>query len=331
MKNRLALFFARLGMGVLALALPSAAQFTDTLWHDLFGGTGPKDNTAFDQHFLAHSTNWSVRYPKTDSAEIYATNTITNNTFLIYKYMMKDLEFEVTERLPTAGKNSGVQFRSTCYTTSDAPPCGSEFRVCGPQADLGNTHDGELFAECGNALVNVSTPSAPTTAPNFINNTSTACRQNRKDFPAWTTIRMRVVGSKVIGYLNDTKCYEYTITNSAWLEAGIFGLQYHTGGGTVEFKSVRLKNLATPVSVKPSPKQSLIRSEIQSLPHGLLYTIPTTGRFHIEVRNIEGEVVRFIRGMGPVSQQHLELGKQGVYSVKTESASGTSLNKIYAY
>jgi hypothetical protein len=304
--------------GVAALAVSCLAQ-TDTSWKSAFNG---KDFTGWHDH----TSNWTVRYANTDSAEIYGSGNTTFNTFLIYKEPLLDFEFESAVRMPFNGSNSGIQVRSSCLTAGDTPPCGAQRAVCGPQADLGNTHHGEFYGECTGPIVNVNSTNGP-----GVTTTISACRQTMKNPPAWNMVRMRVVGNKVIGWLNEAKCYEYTITNSDWLRNSIFALQFHKPSYSVEFKSLRIKNLATTTAARGGKAPTSARHDLRTGRGTLQFSIAEAGPFSVRVTDVGGKVIASVRGVGPLSGQALALPSSGLYLVGTRSLQGESMRKIYVH
>jgi hypothetical protein len=322
MKTHLVLGFS------LGLAASASAQFSDTLWHDIWGGTGPKD-ADLTKNWSGLSSIWTVRYANTDTAEIYGNGTppTSAHTFLLYKTMLLDFEVEAMQRLPGTTTNSGIQMRSVCASNSDAFPCGATYTVYGPQADVGATHNGELYNEQVGPLVNVNT--TPATGPNYVSSV-TACRQTQKPYPQWNVTRARVEGNKITGYLNGSKCYEYTIgaTQTSWLKAGIFGLQYHGTGGTVEFRSIRLKLL----NLEPSaarPSRHLAKGMRADGSRGAFtFSIGEAGRYDVTVEDVSGRVAKRIAGTGPVPGSRVSMPSPGLYWVRMRTSAGESVRKI---
>ncbi len=323
MKKYLAFAFA------LTCAASAFGQFNDTLWHDLWGGTGQKD-ADLTKSWRGLPSIWTVRYANTDTAEIYGNGTppTSAHTFLIYKSLLLDFEVEAMQRLPGTTTNSGIQMRSVCSTPGDAIPCGATYTVYGPQADVGATHNGELFNEQVGPLVNVNT--TPATGTNYISSV-TACRQSQKAYPQWNLTRARVVGNKIVGYLNDVKCYEYTIgpTQTDWLKAGIFALQYHGTGGTVEYRSIRMKSLNVSVPVAPVSPAAADNLEVQGGRQSFSFGIRSPGNYTVTVADITGHSVKRITGAGPVAAKTVSLAMPGLYWVRITSAGAVSMKKIY--
>jgi hypothetical protein len=316
--------------GVSILSVGIAFGQNDTLWHDIWGGTGQKD-ADLTKKWAGLSSIWTVRYANSDSAQIYGNGTFSGHTFLIYKTLLLDFEVETTQRLPGTTTNSGLQLRSTCATPGDSIPCGTSFTVYGPQADVGATHNGELYNEGTGPLVNVNT--TPATGSNYTSSV-TACRQTQKAYPQWNVTRARVLGNKITGYLNDSKCYEFTIgaTQGDWLKAGIFALQYHGTGGTVEYKSIKMKQLNIPVGISErtplTPEKTILTSTGQ---RNIAYTTNTIGPFTVVVQNLQGKVVSIKRGSGPKVNLNLEVPAFGLYLVRVSTQHTNTTTKIYAY
>lgn len=323
MKSSLVLGFS------LTLAASASAQFTDTLWHDVWGGSGQKD-ADLTKNWSGLPSIWTVRYANTDTAEIYGNGTppTSAHTFLLYKTMLLDFEVEATQRLPGTTTNSGIQMRSVCASSADAFPCGATYTVYGPQADVGATHNGELYNEQVGPLVNVNT--SPATGPNYVSSV-TACRQTQKAYPQWNVTRARVQGNKITGYLNDTKCYEYTIGSSQtdWLKAGIFGMQYHGTGGTVEYRSIRLKLLNIPTSAKALPSAAGDRMKAEGGRLSIAFSVRVPGKYTLTVAVLDGRSVVKVEGTGPVSAQRIPIARPGLYWVRIRSAAGESVRKIF--
>lgn len=314
---------------VAALAFTGIAQ-TDTSWKSAFNG---KDFTGWHDH----AANWTIRYANTDSAEIYGSGNTTFNTFLIYKEPLIDFEVESAVRMPFNGSNSGIQIRSSCLTAGDTPPCGAQRAVCGPQADLGNTHHGEFYGECTGPIVNVNSANGAGVITSIA-----ACRQTMKNPPAWNLVRMRVVGNKVIGWLNDAKCYEYTITNSDWLRNSIFALQFHKPSYSVEFKSLRVKNLAVSTAVHgrggdaggaitDGASAPGVRLDLRAGRGSLRFSVLEPGPFLLKVTDVAGKAVADVRGIGPLSGRTLSLPASGLYLVDARSRQGMTRRKVYAH
>ena len=314
----------------LTLAASASAQFNDTLWHDIWGGTGQKD-ADLTKNWAGLSSIWTVRYANTDTAEIYGNGTppTSAHTFLLYKTMLLDFEVEAMQRLPGTTTNSGVQMRSVCASSADAFPCGATYTVYGPQADVGATHNGELYNEQVGPLVNVNT--TPATGDNYVSSV-TACRQTQKPYPQWNVTRARVQGNKITGYLNDAKCYEYTIGSSQtdWLKAGIFGLQYHGAGGTVEYRSLRLKLLKIPATSDVHRSNAPgDRLKEEGGRRAFAFAIGAPGGYTVTVADLRGRVAKRLAGIGPVPEGRIEIGTPGLYWVRIRSAAGESVRKIF--
>lgn len=314
----------------LTFAASAFGQFNDTLWHDVWGGTGQKD-ADLAKNWSGLPSIWTVRYANTDTAEIYGNGTppTSAHTFLIYKTLLLDFEVEAKQRLPGTTTNSGLQMRSVCSTPGDAIPCGATYTVYGPQADVGATHNGELYNEQVGPLINVNT--TPATGSNYVSSV-TKCRQAQKTYPSWNLTRARVEGNKITGYLNDVKCYEYTIgpTQTDWLKAGIFALQYHGTGGTVEYRSIRLKLLNVPVTAVHPPKAAGAYVKAEGGRQSISFGLRAPGRYSVTVASITGRVVKRLTGTGPVAQGRIPLPKPGLYWVHIRSSAGASVEKIYA-
>jgi hypothetical protein len=323
MKNSLVLILS------VTLAASASAQYSDTLWHDIWGGTGQKD-ADLTKNWSGLPSIWTVRYANTDTAEIYGNGTppTSAHTFLLYKTMLLDFEVETAQRLPGTTTNSGIQMRSVCASTGDAFPCGATYTVYGPQADVGATHNGELYNEQVGPLVNVNT--TPATGPNYVSSV-TACRQTQKPYPQWNITRARVEGNKITGYLNGSKCYEYTIgaTQTSWLKAGIFGLQYHGTGGTVEFRSIRLKllNIPTKAMYRAHVAGDRLRGGIGG--RVINFAVGAPGKYSLTVADLNGRTAKRRAGIGPVREGRIAMEKPGMYWVRIQSAAGESLRKIF--
>jgi hypothetical protein len=312
----------------LTLAVSASAQSTDTSWHDLWGGKGQKD-ADLTKNWAGLPSIWTVRYANTDTAEIYGNGTppTSAHTFLIYKTLLLDFEVEAVQRLPGTTTNSGIQMRSACANPGDAIPCGATYTVYGPQADIGATHNGELYLEQVGPLVNVNT--TPATGPNYVSSV-TACRQTQKAYPQWNVTRARVQGNKITGYLNDAKCYEYTIGSSQtdWLKAGIFALQYHGTGGTVEYRSIRLKLLTAPTSAALPPKPAGERLNVEGGRGAFTFAFGAAGEYALTVEDVSGRVARRLSGIGPVPERRISLPMSGLYWVRMRTSAGESVRKI---
>lgn len=323
MKTFLALGFS------LTLAASASAQYSDTLWHDIWGGTGQKD-ADLTKNWSGLPSIWTVRYANTDTAEIYGNGTppTSAHTFLLYKTMLLDFEVEAMQRLPGTTTNSGIQMRSVCASNADAFPCGATYTVYGPQADVGATHNGELYNEQVGPLVNVNT--SPATGPNYVSSV-TACRQTQKPYPQWNVTRARVEGNKITGYLNGSKCYEYTIgaTQTSWLKAGIFGLQYHGTGGTVEFRSIRLKLINIPTTAMNRAYVAGDRLEADIGRRAFNFAVRAPGKYTLTVADPSGRVAKRLEGIGPVGEGRVAMEKPGLYWVRIRSAAGETLRKIF--
>src|SRR6185369_7157007 len=303
MKSSLVLGFS------LTLAASASAQFSDTLWHDLWGGTGQKD-ADLTKNWSGLPSIWTVRYANTDTAEIYGNGTppTSAHTFLLYKTLLLDFEVEATQRLPGTTTNSGIQMRSVCANPGDAFPCGATYTVYGPQADVGATHNGELYNEQVGPLINVNT--TPATGSNYVSSV-TACRQTQKAYPQWNLTRARVQGNKITGYLNGTKCYEYTIGSSQtdWLKAGIFGLQYHGTGGTVEYRSIRLKLLTSPPSAARPPEPGGVRLQAEGGRGYITFAVEAPGKYTLTVADLFGRTIGKFDGTGPDSMGRIPISR----------------------
>jgi hypothetical protein len=315
----------------LTFAASAFAQSNDTLWHDIWGGTGPKD-ADLTKSWSGLTSIWTVRYPNTDSAEIYGNGSppTSAHTFLLYKTPLLDFEVEAMQRLPGSTTNSGLQMRSVCANPGDAFPCGATYTVYGPQADVGATHNGELYNEQVGPLVNVNT--TPAVGNNYVSSV-TACRQTQKPFPQWNLTRARVQGNKITGYLNDTKCYEYTIgaSQTDWLKAGYFGMQYHGAGGTVEYRTIRLKLLSAPTSASaaPSPMAAGFRLKAEGGRRTFTFAVDAPGNYTLTVADLSGRVAKRLAGIGPVPEGRIAMEKPGVYWVRIRSSVGESMRKIF--
>lgn len=312
----------------LTLAASASAQFADTLWHDIWGGSGQKD-ADLTKNWYGLKSIWTVRYANTDTAEIYGNGTppTSAHTFLLYKTPLLDFEVEAVQRLPGTTTNSGIQMRSVCANPGDDIPCGATYTVYGPQADIGATHNGELYNEQVGPIVNVNT--APAVGTNYVSSV-TACRQTQKAYPKWNVTRARVQGNKITGYLNDAKCYEYTIgpSQTDWLKAGIFALQYHGTGGTVEFRSLRLKLLTLPTSAAHPAQAAAFRLMAEGARRSMVYDVGVPGKYTLTVADLNGRMAGKIEGRGPVMGERLPMPRPGLYWVRIRSSAGESIRKI---
>ena len=334
-------------------ALPIDTVFNDTLWHWVFS-----DST--DAHKPTRSTdlgawlpqftggNFSVRYPNTDSVEITTDGTTPKgaaNAFLTYPYKLVNFSAEVQLRMPaTSGTNSGLQWRSWCFTNT--PPafsgtddlstnCGSTHRVCGPQMDMGQTYDGDMYNTCTGVMLNSGSGVGSNTYGTALVANSTGCRTTIKTTPAFNKLRIRVRNDTAATYLNDSLCNRIVLTAAGITAAttkGIFAWQYETAV-RVEWKNVKVKNLDVPTS--SAIREMGMSREPSHFLHGgnaaLSFSILESGAYSVKITELNGKTVKEIQGMGPVSNQNVSLGRAGIFIVKMTSPHQTSLKRVTAF
>jgi serine/threonine protein kinase/WD40 repeat protein len=149
---------------------------------------------------------------------------LKSNTVLCSDKNYRDFELRFDAILDGAsrkdGPNSGIQFRSTLLDRTD-------YKVGGPQLDIGGQFWGGLWGENTNGL---------------IFQPDSALIDRIVDANNWNSYRLRVEGARVTIHINDTLIVSREIPGMP--EEGLIGFQLHRGKVmSVRFRNVRIKEL----------------------------------------------------------------------------------------
>ncbi|MEO6096487.1 MAG: family 16 glycoside hydrolase [Fibrobacteria bacterium] len=321
--------------GALAFANVSFAQwdpeFMDGKFHPIWN---KKDFT----NWKAHSSNWGIGFPGTDSATIELDGKARPSgggmTHLIYgKKITGNMEARVVARMPTtSGANTGFQWRSRCRKadgTLDNACGGSPWEVCGPQSDMGASYSGDIYNGCTGFYITSSTQNAP---PKKINNLA-ACRAstNLKTVAVWNEYGVRIHNDTAWTSINGINCTRLLLEQASEKSAttqGLISLQYESAM-KVEFKTVELRNLdvvPNGLSTRPVASAFAVRGGVGSVS----FAVPEAGKYSVRIADMRGKVVKTHSGTGPVAQANLPLGASGMYLAEIRSPSGAFTTKFIA-
>ena len=336
MKTKTSLSLATFGLLLMATsgfsAIPDSIWKNDTLYHDLWNRTNLDTNT-----FWPHTGNWGVANAGTDSAMI-TTDGLAHSgdpgwTNLVWKFQadptQANIELRFTYRMTTSPSgNTGFNMRGFCGSGTLANLCGGPsqgYRVFGPQMDLGPTYTGNVYNSGNTTLA---------TAP-------AACHLNTTNFMDLSykisndTIYMSYFPNGFANPSTKIACTTYKLTNANHVAAtspGLIALQYETVKAS-QFKNIKIRNLdgvGGGTSAINGAGKSL-SSRVKGGMRTVEFSIPTTGRYSVQISDLRGLVVRSVSGMGPVNNQVLALGRAGIYFVRVFSPGETSTKKVFAY
>jgi hypothetical protein len=207
--------YVMLGAGVvagLALWLAAPAPGADTDTSAFFNGKNLDGWEGLLQY-------WSVK----DGALVgYTPEDPGHNTFLCSKKKYKDFELKFQIRLKDGIGNSGVQIRSEI---SDP----KQFRVRGPQCDIGQQYWGSLYGEDFGGMMKASPPELVKKV------------LKEKDFNDYY---IKCIGKHVTIKLNGETTVDDDFPKMP--EEGIIAWQLHAGFKSMEvtFKDIEFKNLS---------------------------------------------------------------------------------------
>ncbi|MEO6097640.1 MAG: family 16 glycoside hydrolase [Fibrobacteria bacterium] len=320
--------------GVLSFANAGFAQwdpeFMDGQFHPIW-------NKKDFSNWKAHSSNWGIGFPGTDSATIELDGKSRPSgggmTHLIYgRKITGNMEARVVMRMPTTGgANTGFQWRSRCRKadgTLDNACGGSPWEVCGPQSDMGASYSGDIFNGCKGFYITSGTANAP---PKKVNNLGT-CRAstNLKSVADWNEYGVRIFNDTAwtsINGVNCTKLYLEDPTEKSATTPGLISLQYESVM-KIEFKTVELKCLGcvTGLSTRPVASAFAVRGGVGSVS----FAVPVAGKYSVRIADMRGKVMKTHSGTGPVAQTNLPLGTAGLFLAEIRSANGSFTSKFVA-
>ena len=166
---------------------------------------------------------------------------LSSNTVIFQDKDYRDFELRFEAMLAGSsrkdGPNSGIQFRSNVLNRT-------EFKVGGPQFDIGGRFWGGLWGENTTGLM--FQPSG-----SLIDRTI--------DRRGWNRYRLRVEGDRVSAHINDEQIFDRDFPGMP--EKGIVGFQLHRGKVmSVRFRNVRIKELSSHHRDKQSSADSATSS-----------------------------------------------------------------------
>ena len=326
-------------MGMVLGIAPAFSQIPDSIWRT-------NDTGYFDMWnkrnldttvFWAHSNNWSVANPGTDSAKIttdgLAPNGITsgNWTDLVWKFQMAptqpNFEIRFSWHMPVnPNGNAGLNARGHCGTGTIATLCGglaSGYRLYGPKISVGPTETGNIWNSG---------------ASSYANGIAT-CKLGTST--AWQDLAYRVKNdtARMLYYQNgfaagnpiQCSSYKYTaVSDVAATSPGLMALQYETARIS-EFKNIKIHNLN-------AVQTTAVRRVDRSLPlvveggrKSLLLNVTSEGTYSIQISDLMGRNIKSIRGLGSSLSLRLFMPQAGLYLVKISSANGTQFQKVYVH
>lgn len=172
--------------------------------------------------------------------ETTAENPTKGNTFLVWQGGELS-DFEISLQVRFKGNNSGLQYRSALVDEAN-------FVLAGYQADLHPSPEyfGMLYGEKmgKRGIIAKRGQQVAIGADGVVKVTATVGDGAKLTDWEWNTLRVIVVGHRLIHQINGVTTVDITDDHPERLAKGLIGLQLHAGGPMrVEFKEIKLQRL----------------------------------------------------------------------------------------